>query len=117
MLDVVGVAGQGESRAAGEGAVLVAEDQRGPDAGGDQPAGAADVEDLTLSAEDRGDDLRIAGEPADRSSRQRLARGEESLGVEPVAQIIERHGQRQAGGGGVGVGQVVGGLEAAAGLD
>ena len=83
--DVVGVAGDGEPGAAGEGAVLVAEDEGGPDCGGDQAAGAADVEDLALGAEDGGDDLGVAGESAGGGGGEGVAGGQESVGVEAGA--------------------------------
>ena len=62
--DVVGVAHRGWSGAAGERAVLVAQDQGDPDRGGDEAVGAADVEDLAVAAEDAGDDVGVAGEAA-----------------------------------------------------
>ena len=43
----------------------VAYDQGGPDRGGDQAAESADVEDLTVGAEDGGDDLGVTGQPAE----------------------------------------------------
>ncbi len=70
VLDVVGVAGDGWSAAAGERAVPVSEDQGVPQGGGDQAVGAADVEDLSSGAEDGGDHVGVAGEPADRRSRK-----------------------------------------------
>ena len=81
--DVVGVAHRGWSGAAGEGAVPVAQDQGDPDGRGDQPGGAADVEDLAVGAEDAGDDVGVAGQPADGGDGElepglglaRLARG------------------------------------------
>ena len=115
--DVVGVAGDGEAGAAGEGAVLVAEDQGGPDAGGDQAAGAADVEDLALGAEDGGDDLGVAGQSAGGGGGEGVAGGEESVAGELVLQVVDAHGEGDPGGSAVGVGQGVGGLESAAGLD
>jgi hypothetical protein len=68
--DVVGVAHQGWSVAAGEGAVSVADDQGGPDRGGHQSSGAADVEGFAMAAEDGGDDLGDAGQPTDRGHRE-----------------------------------------------
>jgi hypothetical protein len=62
--EVVGVAHQGWAGAAGEGAVLVAGHEGGPQGGGDQAVGAAEVEDLAGGAVDGGDDLGVAGEPA-----------------------------------------------------
>lgn len=73
--DVVGVAGDGEAVAAGEGAVLVAQDEGEPDRGGDQAAGATDVEDLALAAEDGGDDLGVAGQAAYGGCGQGLPEG------------------------------------------
>ena len=64
VLEVVGVAHQGWAGAVGEGAVLVAGDQGSPDGGGDQAVDAADVEDLGVGAEDGGDQVGVAGEPA-----------------------------------------------------
>ena len=63
--EVVGVAHEGWSSAGGEGAVSVAEDQGGPDRGGDRSAEAAHVEDLAVAAEDGGDDLGVTGQPAE----------------------------------------------------
>jgi hypothetical protein len=60
--DVVGVAGDRWAGAAGEGAVSVAGDQRQPEAVGDQPGGAAGVEDLGLRAEHDGENVGVAGE-------------------------------------------------------
>src|SRR5215204_2577981 len=50
----------------------------------------------------------------DRSGGQGVPGGEESFGV---AQVLKAHREGEAGRGGVGVGQGVGVLEAAAGLD
>jgi hypothetical protein len=44
--------------------VLVPQDQGDPDVHGDEPEGAADVEDLAVGAEDAGDDLGVAGQAA-----------------------------------------------------
>jgi len=60
--DVVGVAGDRQTSAAGEGAVPVPQDQRHPDHGSHQAVSPADVEDLACSAEHRRDQVRIAGE-------------------------------------------------------
>src|SRR3954454_3798074 len=68
--EVVGVAHQRWSGAAGEGAVPVADDQGGPERGGDQAVEASDVEDLALGAEDGGDDLGVTGQPAQHLGRQ-----------------------------------------------
>lgn len=64
--DVVGLAHRGWSGAAGEGAVLVAQGQGGPEGEGDQAVGSADVEDLAVGAEDAGDEVGVAGQAADR---------------------------------------------------
>src|SRR5688572_21495381 len=58
--DVVGVAHHRRSGAAGEGAVAVAGHERGPDRGGDQPVGAADVEHTALGIEQDPDQVGIA---------------------------------------------------------
>ena len=42
----------------------VADHEGGPEGGGDQAAGAADVEDLGSGAEDGGDELGVTGQPA-----------------------------------------------------
>ena len=60
-----GVAHQGRPVAARERAVPVAEDQGGPEGGGDQAFGAADIQRLTLAAEDGGDDLGVTRQPPD----------------------------------------------------
>ena len=70
VLDVVGVAGDGGSGAAGEGAVLVAGDQGVPEGSGDESAGAAEVEELGLGAEHDGQDVGVAGQGADRGRGQ-----------------------------------------------
>ena len=62
----MGVAHEGWPVTAGERTVCVSDGQGGPDGGGDQPVGAADVEDLALGAEDGGDELGVAGQPPDR---------------------------------------------------
>ena len=64
--DVVGVAHDRGPGAAGEGAVGVAADQGPPDRRGDEAVGAADVEDLAAGAEGDGDEVGVAGQPADR---------------------------------------------------
>ena len=43
----------------------VADHERGPQGGGDQSAEPSEVEDLTVGAEDGGDDLGVTGEPAE----------------------------------------------------
>ena len=63
--DVVGVAHDRGFGAAGEGAVPVAADQGPPQRRGDQPVGAADVEDLPAGAERDGDDVGVAGQAPD----------------------------------------------------
>ena len=63
--DVVGVAHHRGLGAAGERAVPVAADQGPPQRGGDEPVGAADVEDLAAGAEGDGDDVGVARQPAD----------------------------------------------------
>ena len=61
--DVVGVAHHRGSSAAGERAVLVAQDQGDPDRGGDESLGAADVEDAAVGTQDAGDHVGVAGHP------------------------------------------------------
>ncbi len=68
--------------------MLVAEDQGGPDAGGDQAVGAADVKDLTLGAEDGGDDLGVAGQASGDRGGEGFLGGEQSVGVEPVTEVL-----------------------------
>jgi hypothetical protein len=65
--------------------VSVAEHQGGPDRGGDQPLGAADVEDLTVAAEDGWDQVGVTGQPADDSGRQveAIDGGGRPAGAEP----------------------------------
>jgi len=113
---VVGVAHHRGPVAAGERAVPVSDDQRGPDPGGYQAFGPADVEDLGVGAERGGDDLGVAGEPADRGSRQLVAvageadpgeAGHRRLGQSGV-ESVQGHGHHQSGGGPVGVGGQVG---------
>ena len=65
VLDVVGVAHDRWAGAVREAAVAVAGDEGFPDRGGDQALGAADVEDLGVGAEDGGDDVGVAADPAD----------------------------------------------------
>ena len=67
--DVVGVAHGRWSGAAGERAVSVADDEGGPDRGGDQAAEPAEVEDLGVGAEDGGDDLGVTRESAEHGGR------------------------------------------------
>ena len=62
--DVVGFAERCGHRAADLGAAAVAEVEGLADGVGDQPSGAADVEDLAVGAEDDGDDPGLAGEPS-----------------------------------------------------
>ncbi len=66
--DVVGVAHQGWASTSREAAVLVAGDEGFPDRGGDEPAEPADVEDLAAGAQDDGDDLGVAADPAQGAS-------------------------------------------------
>jgi hypothetical protein len=44
--------------------VSVADHEGGPEGSGDRAAESAEVEDLAVGAEDGGDDLGVAGEPA-----------------------------------------------------
>jgi hypothetical protein len=64
LLGVVGFAPGGWDGAAVGGALAVADGHRLALGRGEQPGGAAEVEDLTLPAEDDGDDPGLAGEPA-----------------------------------------------------
>ena len=59
--------------------------------------GAAEVEDLGLPAEDGGDDLGGAGEPAYLAGGE-LVRGTELGGAELLAQLVERDRDDQRGG-------------------
>jgi hypothetical protein len=62
---MVGVTHQGWPVAAGERAVAVAEGQGDPDREGDQAFDAADVQRFAVGAEDAGDDLGVARQPAE----------------------------------------------------
>ena len=79
---MVGVAGDREAAAAGEAAVLVAKDEGLPDRGGDQPLGAADVEDLAATAEHGRDHYGVTGEPTYRR-RGQLLTGAQRRGADP----------------------------------
>jgi hypothetical protein len=105
----------------------VAQDQGDPDRDRDQPPGPADVEDLALATQDRGNDLRITGQPPDRGGRQvgavaghphphpepepeperagdRACDWAGDRGVcEPLTQGLEIHGEGEPGGGAVGL--------------
>jgi hypothetical protein len=62
--DVVGVAHDWWSGAAGEGAVMVAGHEGSPQGWGDESGGASDVEDLAIGAEADGDEVGVAGQAA-----------------------------------------------------
>jgi hypothetical protein len=87
------------SVACGEGAVSVADDQGGPDRGGDDSSGAADVEGFAVGAEDRGDDLGVAGQPAQGGGRQLVGRRV----CEALGQLLEGDGDVESCGCAVGV--------------
>jgi hypothetical protein len=70
VLDVVGVAHDRWSGAAGEGAVPVAQDQGGPDGEGDQASGAAHIQGFAVARENGGDDLGVTRQPADGGHRE-----------------------------------------------
>jgi hypothetical protein len=72
VLDVVGVAGDRWAGAAGERAVAVPQHQCVPDTAGDEAVGAADVENLAVTAEHGGQEFGITGETTDRGGGQRL---------------------------------------------
>jgi hypothetical protein len=80
--EVVGVAGEWHPAAAGEPAVLVAQHERFPDRCRHQALGATHVEHLAQRAEDGGDDLGVAGQPADGGDGEVVA-GVEGRGPEP----------------------------------
>ena len=106
VVDVVGVAHDRWSGAAGEGAVSVAQDQGEPDGGGDQASGAADVERFAAGAEDGGDDLGVAGQPPDRGGGELdpVTGGGpcdgtgDAGGGEPALQSLEGGGDGEPGG-------------------
>ncbi len=80
----------GLALAAGEPAVLVAEDECFPDRGGDEALGAADVEDLAEGAEHGGDHLGVTGQPPHGRDREVVA-GVQRRGAEPFPELVERH--------------------------
>jgi hypothetical protein len=105
--------------------VPVAEDEGDPDREGDQPLGPTDVQRLTLAAEDRGDELRVARQPTDRGGRElgAVARDPEACetgdgGVgQPALQRLQGHGDHQSGGCAVGLRRQLGAEPASGGLD
>ena len=113
MHDVVGVAHQGWSVAAGERAVPVADHEGGPDREGDQSFGAADVEWFASGAEDGGDDLGVTRQPPDGRDGQLVT----ASSARPVRERLEGGGDHEPGWGAVGVGWQVGVQGVLGGLD
>ena len=96
VLKVVGVAGERLALAAGEAAVRVAQHEGFPDRGGDQALRAADVEHFAERAEDGGDDVGVAREPAYCGHRQVVA-GVQRRGTEPFPELVEGHRDGEPG--------------------
>src|SRR5688572_3488858 len=70
--EVVTVAPPGRTVTSREAASPVPDDQGPAQWAGDKPAAAAQVEDLAVTAEDGGQDLRVAADPPGRSRGQPL---------------------------------------------
>ncbi len=92
----------------------VTQDQGGPDRGGDQAAEPADVEDLAVAAVDGGDDLGVAGQPAQHPGWELGAIGGgpdarvDPTSFESVFEALVVEGDQEPGGDGVGVGDPAG---------
>ena len=80
-VDVVDLAAVHGDLAAGEGAVSVAEADGVALCGGGEASAASEVQDLGLAAEDDGQDLRVAQQPAQLSRRDRGSVGQQARGV------------------------------------
>ena len=93
------------SRAGGEGAVSVAEDQGGPDGGGDEAVEAAEVEDLAVGAEDGGDEFGVTGEPAQDFGWEfgAVGGGADPGCLQVALEGLLVEGDEQSGGGAVGL--------------
>ena len=87
--DVVGVAGDREAGAAGEGAVSVAEHEAFQMPVVTRRSAAADVEDLAFGAEDGGDDLGVTREPSDGGDGEPVPGGELPAVVEVAVALVE----------------------------
>src|SRR5262249_6161984 len=82
--------------AGGEGAPAVAEGYGAAEWAGDGTVGPAEVQRLTLTAEDSRDDLRVTRHPPD-GARGQMFPGVEDAGADLFGQLGVRHGQDQGG--------------------
>src|SRR6476661_1297796 len=91
-LNVVQVGPAGGPVAAGEHASAVPEGDGAADAGGPDAGGAADVQRFTGGAEDGGDDVAVAQQPAGLGGTDRDAGGVEDGGAEAAGEGVVVHG-------------------------
>ena len=94
MSDVVTVAPSRRPVTTRKGATAVPQTQRTPQRAGEEPALAADVQDLTVAAQHGRQHAGVAGEPADRARREANA-GLQGAGAYAVDQLVERHGHHE----------------------
>ncbi len=83
------LAGAGWLLTAGEHAPLVADDQRLPEVGAEQPAGTPDVDDLTRPAEDHRKQVGVTGQPPSRPGTQPFTRTHEDRVGQTLAEGVE----------------------------